>query len=626
MSNPILAFAGGMVGNAAATATNPVMSTVTQWTNWAAPVLMPDLASLIASYQRGDISPIVFEDFARFQGFSFSRLNEPYRYTKRLDDITTLDIENVLRTRDINSKLLESGQYLPSMDDAKVLYNRGLIDNSLFRYILNKQSTGNEALSTAIAETRFEIPGPSDLVRFAVRDVFSPEIVRQFEYAKETPTSIKPWMEKQGYGQSIGVSLPDNATDASGNAIRGDATWFDLYWQSHWDLPSPTQGYEMLHRLYPDSRFGPSPFVGPDTSFQDRDLELLLKASDYPDYWRKRLIAISYHNLNRSDVLPMFRFGLLQEREVYHALRADGYRDEEANQLLRLANFQKQRELGVDPAKKTKEWVCKSYRKGLISRDNAVARLEDIGITRRFADSFLDTCDLEEQFELNQERIRTLKRGVITGVVTREGAENLLNRMNIQTPVITRYLDVWDHLKFSRYKNASTKQNLSAFEKGLISRDEVTARLQNLGYTSVAIITMLSLANYNLQQKRLKMLQQQTTQELKLQKARIKEAVSNARKEAAKIRKRESNIEKTNNKRIRSIVKASSDKNIVEWYKKELIQLWEVYYRLYYKDYSIADADKWVQNKLPGLEREEYDVAANKAQKIYRGEPNPPLD
>jgi hypothetical protein len=626
MSNPILAFMGSTAGAAAATATNPVTSVVSAWSNYAAPVNMPGLPELIASFQREDISAAEFEDFGRFQGFAFTRCERVFTYTKYLGEQVTIDTDEITRMRGINSRLLQAQSYMPSIDEAKVLFNRGLITFSLFNHIIRKQTTGNPALADAIASTRFEIPGPADLVRFAVRDVFSPEIVEQFEYAKETPESIKPWMDKQGYGQSIGLQLPPNATNAAGNPIRGEATWFDLFWQSHWDLPSPTQGYEMLHRLYPESPYGPSPFVTPETGFIASDLEKLLKASDYPDYWRKRLIAISYHNLNRSDVLPMFRFGLLQEREVYHALRADGYRDEEANQLLRLANFQKQRELGVDPAKKAKEWICKSYRKGLISRDNAIARLEEIGITRRFADSFLDTCDLEEQFELNQERIRTLKRGVITGVVTREGAENLLNRMNIQTPVITRYLDVWDHLKFSRYKNVTTRQNLNAFEKGLINRDELVSRLQNLGYTSVAISTMTGLADYNLQQKRLRLLQQQTTQELKLQRTRIKEAVANAKQEAAKIRKRESNIEKFNNKRIRSIVKASSDKNIIEWYKKELIQLWEVYYRLYYKDYSIADAAKWVLNKLPDLDKEEYSNAEVKAQKVYRSEPNPPLD
>jgi len=433
-------------------------------------------------------------------------------------------------------------------------------------------------------------------------------------------------MAKQGYGEEIGIGLPENATDENNAPIGGTATWFDMYWQSHWDLPSPTQGYEMLHRLYPTSRYGPSPFATATSGFTTADLSLLLKASDYPSFWRERLMAISYHNLNRSDVLPMYRFGLVNRETVYHALRADGYRDEEAMQLVTLAEFQKQRELGVDPAKKAKTWVCKAYQDGMITRDNAISRLEEIGITRRFADSFLDMCDLEALFELNKERISTLKRGVITGVVTAQGADNLLNRMNIEPRVIARYLEVWDHLKLSRYKNASTRQNIKAYSTGIINRNEVIARLQNLMYTSVAISTMIGMADYEIGQRNLKRIQAETRARSIEARARAKEVLAAQKLAKANQKKVETNIDKFNNRRIRSIIKSSSDANILAWYKKEFIDLWEVFYRLYHKDYSIADANHWVRNKIPDQEESEIINAEAKGKRIYRGEPNPPLE
>lgn len=146
-----------------------------------------------------------------------------------------------------------------------------------------------------------------------------------------------------------------------------------------------------------------------------------------------------------------------------------------------------------------------------------------------------------------------------------------------------------------------------------------------ISYMTVAISTMLGLAEFEINQKRLKILQAQQKQALIVAKQEVAQAqkAATAAKKAAKAK--ESNIEKYNNKRLRGFIKASSDKNILEWYKKELIELWEVYYRLYYKDYTIADAYKWVQNKIPNLEDEEYANAEIKAQKVYRSEPNPPL-
>ena len=80
------------------------------------------------------------------------------------------------------------------------------------------------------------------------------------------------------------------------------------YWRAHWELPSPTTGFEMLHRLHPDvlevigekyKEMG----LNPDDLKTDLDtLKELLKISDYPKYWRDRLAAISYSPLTRVDL------------------------------------------------------------------------------------------------------------------------------------------------------------------------------------------------------------------------------------------------------------------------------------------------------------------------------------
>jgi len=625
MANPLLAFLGGGVANAASGMFNPATTTISYTTNALMPIVMPDLSELINSFVLGDISTGTFKEFSLLHGRQYEVLGNVFNYTMFHMGKADINHTSVDRSRPINTKVLQQFSYLPSINEAMVMLNRELITPDLFDHVVGRQTTFNNALVKVYDNLRYEIPGPADLIRFAVRDAYSPDIVTQFQYAKETPDAIKPWMVKQGYGASVGLALPPNATNAAGGAIAGEASWFDLYWWSHWDLPSPTQGYEMLHRLYATSDYGPSPFVTPNTAFSSNDLALLLKASDYPDYWRERLMSISYHNLNRSDVIPMYERGLVDESTVYHALRSDGYRDQEAKILVRLANFRKNTYLGIEPAKKAKEWVCKAYSEGMIARDNALTRLEEVGIQRRFADAFLDSCDLEALFSLNKERIRTLKRGFITGVVTEDGARNLLNRMNIQSRVIDRYIEVWGHLKFSRYKNASAAKNLKAYGSGLINRNEVIARLQNLLYDSVAITTMVTLVDHEIGQKRLRQVQQQIKDQARI----AKQALLEQKRLASETRKaeklKESNIEKFNNKRMRKIIKASSDKNIIEWYNKEFIELWEVFYRLYYKDYRMVDAMRWVRNKLPDQDESEYINAENKAARVYRGEPNQPL-
>lgn len=623
--NAVLAFIGGQATNAASGATNPVMLMAQYTGNQNMPVVLADEGQLTAAFLTNNLDARTYEQYMLWHGKRIVGANEALRYVTLEDGVAVIDEENNNRNFNINTTALKAARYYPTIDEAHALRNRGLINEPLYSTILQAQTGRNGALATVFKQMRYEIPGPSDLVRFAVRDCFTPEIVETFEYAKETPVAIKPWMEKQGYGQTVGIPMPSNATDTENNFLAGLPTWFDLYWWSHWELPAPTQGYEMLHKLYPDSRFGPSPLFNGRNGFTDNQMSLLLKAQDYPSFWRDRLIAISYHTLNRSDVMPMYEKGLVNRQTVYHALRCDGYNDENAMHLLALADYNKAKFVGIDVSKQTKQWVCTYYSQGMITRPEAIQRLKDIGVTEEYSLPFLNDCDESEQFKIYQEWIKTLRTGFIRGVISEDDLRDKLPTIIKNEKRIQAYINLWTIQRNSRYKQLSAGKNLQAYTRGLIDRNEIIARLQNLQYTDKAISTMINLADYDINQRRLKMLQQQLMQENKLAKERIK-AQQQAQKEAAKqAKKRVNNLEKFNNRRIHQIIKASSDKNILEWYKKELIQLWEVFYRLYYKDLNTSDAMKWVKNKLPDIPEEELRNAEIKASKVYRSEPNPPL-
>lgn len=626
MAGPILAFIGGTVSAAASTATNPIMLGVQYESARAMPIVIPDLPSMQQMLGFNYCSETNFTDLALNHGVQYTSPKNPINYTRQNDrDVATIipNPNNVGESwHDRSMQLLR--QY-PTVDEANLMFNRGLIDAQLHSHILDKSNPQNPALTYAFAQLRHEIPGPSDLVRFAVRDCFTPEVVEQFEYSKETPIAIKPWMEKQGFGESIGLALPPNATDAAGGTLSGDASWFDLFWWSHWELPSPTQGYEMLHRLYIRSDFGPSPYVTATNEFAERDLALLLKASDYPDYWRERLIAISYHNLNRSDVVPMYERGLVTESEVYHALRADGYRDEEAKVLLRLANWKKQRFIDGNVDNRTKAWICKLYSAGVLTEDAAKSRLESLGYDYPGIDNFLSNCDLEASIENTKVFLGTLKRGFITGVLTEDNVRDSMNTQNLRPNFIERQVNQWTLLRGARYKQLSAVKNIKAYNLGLINRNELIARLQNLQYNTVAISTMVNLADYDIAQRQLKRAQKELELQQKAIKTNLAEQLK-AQKEAKKLLKeKESNIEKQNQKRVRKLIVAMTDKNILAFWKKKDIELWEVFYRLYYRDFPIIDARKYVDTYLDGPTDEEKVNAEIKAQKVYRSEPNPPL-
>jgi len=99
------------------------------------------------------------------------------------------------------------------------------------------------------------IPSPSDLVHMAVREAWADETAAMFGYDEEFPEEFAEWAEKQGMSRD----------------------WAKRYWRAHWEIPSPTMGYEMLHRGI----------------ITEKELDTLLKTADYPSFWRKKLMQLS---------------------------------------------------------------------------------------------------------------------------------------------------------------------------------------------------------------------------------------------------------------------------------------------------------------------------------------------
>lgn len=144
-------------------------------------------------------------------------------------------------------------------------------------------------------ELAYQIPPIADIITMAVREAFTPEIAQRFGQYEGLPSEFVAWAQKKGLSRE----------------------WAERYWAAHWSLPSPQQGFEMLHR-----------------GVINRDeLHLLLRALDIMPFWRERLIEISYNPLTRVDIRRMHLLGILTEPEVFQAYKDIGYNDLNAKRL-----------------------------------------------------------------------------------------------------------------------------------------------------------------------------------------------------------------------------------------------------------------------------------------------------
>lgn len=614
-------------GAAAQGFTGPVGQAATYGANALALMQIPAFDETVNCWLTGEINTNRLRDNAQLNGIYLGEL--PIEVTKyiTLNPQGVADYSPAFNNAQMTiwGRMLRNRTYMPTIDEAIVMWNRELITEPLFDYFVERQCNNQPEWKTVWHNMRYEIPGPSDLIRFAVREAYNPELLSLYGYAQETPQEVKPWMDKQGYGQDTGIPFPANATDGDNNPLRGNATWFDLYWWSHWELPSLTQGYDMLHRLYITSDYGRSPDVIGDASFMQRDMELLQKAQDIPAYWRQRLQAISYHPLNRTDADWMYENSLIQDAEYYHAMRQGGYNDATSKQLLQRAKLVRARSMRADPVKVTKDWICNNYKTGILTDDRATALLMNNGYDAEDSRLFLQNCKIEIQAETHRQQLSHLQSAYNQGIFSDDELNQQFALLNMNQWVSEELTKRWKLKRAIKVKLASARQNLLYFKGGLINEPIVASRLFNLGFEATSIGLMIANA------KREVMIQQslKMAKEAKIlaqqQKAAAKALADLAKKKLRDQQKQAKIVTNIANKRLRGFIKAATDANIVAWYNGKLLSLWEVYYRLYYKDFTLSDAERWVQTKFPDTKEDERNGASKKAQSQYRSEGNPPL-
>lgn len=123
------------------------------------------------------------------------------------------------------------------------------------------------------------IPGMSDLVRFRVREAIS-------------QSELEKWAKQQGFASRFSKA----------------------YWDAHWDLPSPTAGYEMEARGEIDL---------------DK-LRFLLEVADYHPDWREQMIAIRHNLPTRVDLRRMYEGAHINFEEMVERMQHTGYSPEDA--------------------------------------------------------------------------------------------------------------------------------------------------------------------------------------------------------------------------------------------------------------------------------------------------------
>jgi len=404
----------------------------------------------------------------------------------------------------------------PEVIESAVLRNRELLSDTQYDGALRQLGFTQPNERQLVSQLRFEVPGPSDLVRFAVRHVFEPELISEFGYDDEYRPILDAYHHAQGVDYPIFSGPLQQVvayTEAANNLPPGsflqrymdaglsEPTWARAYWWSHWILPSPTQGYEMMFRLDPTRDKTGEPDWMQSQDFDLAHLRLLLRANDYPPYWRDKLAAIAYRPPN----LRFLRVQL-QTRTITHAqavsqLRQMGFRPDYAEAQASAL----ERQLAEQRAEKVWGQVRKGIREqwelGLITDDEARANLTESGIDTELVEAQLFQWAAEHNYDIGRSLVKELHRAYLTGVFTWPQTVTFLTQVGIVPKRQAEYQRIWGAELQARRKEVTASQAQKYAVEGVMDIPTLVVRLRNLNYSDAAIELILRDTRYQLVQR-----------------------------------------------------------------------------------------------------------------------------
>lgn len=308
---------------------------------------------------------------------------------------------------------------------------------------LQKQGYTDEDIEHLELVRRF-YPSVGDWIRFTVRDIFRKEIVERYGYEwgwDEVKDELKERVAKIGMDLEI-------------------LKW---YWLAHWELPSPTQAIEMVHRR----------------AITEEDFKTLLKIADIAPYYVDAFLRIIYSPYTRVDVRRMYKDGVLTKEDVYNNYRDIGYDDEHAKRLTEWTVKQK-----VEKEKDlTLSQIRKAYRIGKITKERFKEYLVKMGYDEDESALIIAIEDYMIEQEEIEDEIVTLKTRYVKGEINESELTKALQELKLPMKEVDYWLNRAKREKARLIRHPSKTDLQRWYVDGIITENEFREKMRKLKFS-----------------------------------------------------------------------------------------------------------------------------------------------
>jgi len=403
--------------------------------NLALPNETMDVGTAISSRYRGIIDDSTYKLILRMRGFPSNIADDLLQVGERLlDGVELISLER-------RGKLSEEDLYSQA-------YHSGWTEDSLSKLI----------------ELTKVIPAASDIISFAVREVYSPEIAEAF-------------------GQFEGLDDVIDKAAADIKAIGMTKETFSKYWAAHWMLPSVGQGFEMMHRNVIPAISTPAEPLG---------LDRLMTALDVMPAWRDKLTAISYSPFTRVDVRRMHKLGILSDDDLVRAymdlgfdqVKAEAMRDFTIEYNFRPAEIDQTAEDTERATQKdlTKADILNGYSNGLLNYEESQEVLWRLGYSKDEVEFYLSREDYRRDAEEVDTQIKYYHDAYVYGVMDFNKVTDQLGELNLPSSRVERLFTVWDIEKQAKARKPTKSELMTFLRKKVIDEPVFIDEMEGLGY------------------------------------------------------------------------------------------------------------------------------------------------
>lgn len=296
-----------------------------------------------------------------------------------------------------------------------------------------------------------QYPGVPDLIRFAVREVYTPEIRDRFRLTEDYPDDFRKEARKAGLS-------PEDS---------------ERYWASHWDLPSITQGFEMFQRRI----------------ITEDDLKLLLRAQDVMPFWRDKLIQLSYRVLRLVDIDRFY------EQRVIPRIDPDNLTPDTPlirEFMNRGYNFENARDRAIwvdrtrpDPGTEaTIKAATRNYEKGFIDDSEYESILDELILPASTKEFIVVAGKVNREQKRLETTIKRLKPLLLDGSITEERFITELQAFNLSSISIRQLIEEIEGERGETAKGLSEAQILRLYKGNYIkTKQEALDLLMRAGRT-----------------------------------------------------------------------------------------------------------------------------------------------